>query len=82
MELARRYLLINHGVIFDSIPMAYDIFKLKSVRKVSDNSLIRMDAHSNGSRVRWVGSLLWKVGRGCCLLRITGRACGCGSPLR
>ena len=35
VELARRYLVINHRVTFESIPMAYDIFDLKSVR-VSD----------------------------------------------
>ena len=32
VELARRYLIINHGVTFESIPMAYDIFDLKSVK--------------------------------------------------
>ena len=32
VELARRYLIINHGVTFDSIPMAFDIFDLKSVQ--------------------------------------------------
>ena len=32
VELARRYLIINHGVTFESIPMAYDIFDLKNVQ--------------------------------------------------
>ena len=32
VELARRYLVINHGVTFESIPMAYDIFDLKNVK--------------------------------------------------
>ena len=32
VELARRYLVLNYGVTFESIPMAFDIFDLKSVK--------------------------------------------------
>ena len=62
VELARRYLLVNHGVVFDSIPMAYDIMDLKSVRRVSDGKLFKMEARVNGSKdLPVVGSLLlWK----------------------
>lgn len=62
VEFARRYLVANRGVVFDSIPMAYDIFHLKSVRRVGDGSdglLQRMAAHPNGSATPpEVGSLL------------------------
>ena len=34
VELARRYLIVNHGVTFDSIPMAFNIFDLTSVQSV------------------------------------------------
>jgi glutathionylspermidine amidase/synthetase len=62
VELARRYLVANRGVVFDSIPMAYDIFNLKSVRRVGDGSdglLQRFAASPNGSATPpEVGSLL------------------------
>ena len=62
VELARRYLLLTSGVVFDSIPMAYDIFDLKSIRRVSDGKLFKMTAHVNGGKMHpIVGSLLiWK----------------------
>jgi glutathionylspermidine amidase/synthetase len=62
VELARRYLLINHGVVFESIPMAYDIFNLRTVKRVVDDELFAMTAHENGSTVKPVkGSMLiWK----------------------
>ena len=62
VELARRYLIVNHGVTFESIPMAYDIFQLKFVKRVEDGSLVPMTSHENGSTVRPVkGSMLiWK----------------------
>lgn len=59
VELARRYLLINHGVVFESITMAYQIFQLQYVRRVSDHVRVPMSAHPNGSRDPPVkGSLL------------------------
>jgi glutathionylspermidine amidase/synthetase len=48
VELGRRYLLVNHGVVFDNVPMAYDIFRLKHVRRVSDGQMVSMHAHVNG----------------------------------
>jgi glutathionylspermidine amidase/synthetase len=62
VELARRYLLINHGVVFESIPMAYDIFNLRTIKRVVDDELFAMTAHENGSSVQPVkGSMLiWK----------------------
>ncbi|KAF0701394.1 Aste57867_8096 [Aphanomyces stellatus] len=48
VELGRRYLLLNHGVIYDNIAMAYDIFRLKTVRRVADGQLVPMSANANG----------------------------------
>ena len=62
VELARRYLLDNYGVVFDSIPMAYDIFHLKYVRRVADNELFVMTSHPNGSKEppRKGSMLIWE----------------------
>ncbi|KAI8800986.1 bifunctional glutathionylspermidine amidase/glutathionylspermidine synthetase [Cladochytrium replicatum] len=51
VELARRYLLLNRGITFDSIPMAYDIFRLKTVTRVSDGQKFPMIAHTNGDSI-------------------------------
>jgi glutathionylspermidine amidase/synthetase len=48
VELARRYLLLTSRVVFDSIPMAYDIFNLKCVRNVDSNELVRLASYKNG----------------------------------
>ncbi|CAK4457548.1 unnamed protein product [Aphanomyces euteiches] len=48
VELARRYLLVNYGVVFDNIAMAYDIFRLRTVTRVADDQLICMHAYPNG----------------------------------
>ncbi|OQS00678.1 bifunctional glutathionylspermidine amidase/glutathionylspermidine synthetase [Achlya hypogyna] len=48
VELGRRYLLVNYGVVYDNIAMAYDIFRLKYVRRVSDNALFPLRPHTNG----------------------------------
>ena len=60
MELARRYLVINHDVTFDSIPMAYDIFGLRHVQRVSDGARFHWHARRNGESAEAprVGSLL------------------------
>ncbi|KAF0686384.1 Aste57867_21828 [Aphanomyces stellatus] len=49
VELGRRYLLVNHGVVFDNIAMAYDIFRLKTVTRVADGALLPLQAHVNGT---------------------------------
>lgn len=48
VELARRYLVVNYAVTFDSIPMAYDIFNLKHVRSIKDEKKRAMKANTNG----------------------------------
>jgi len=49
VELARRYWLVNFGVVFDSIPMAFDIFNLKTALVVATNRSIPLYHHANGS---------------------------------
>jgi glutathionylspermidine amidase/synthetase len=50
VELARRYLYLNHGYIFDDIAMAYDIFRLRSVRLIRDDSTLPLKSFRNGSK--------------------------------
>ncbi|MFV0478813.1 MAG: bifunctional glutathionylspermidine amidase/synthase [Parahaliea sp.] len=64
VEFARRWLYINYGYIFDDVAMAYDIFDLRSVRNVQKNSLLPLQAFTNGcQRSPEPGCLLiWKEG--------------------
>jgi glutathionylspermidine amidase/synthetase len=50
VELARRWLYLNRGYIFDDIAMAYDIFRLRHVRVVKDGSLLPLQSFANGSK--------------------------------
>lgn len=50
VELARRWMYVNHGYIFDDIAMAYDIFQLRSVRVVANDSRLPLKSFRNGSR--------------------------------
>ena len=49
VELARRWLYLNHGYVFDDVPMAYDIFRLRSVRVVKSGARLPLHAFHNGS---------------------------------
>lgn len=49
VELARRWLYLNRGYIFDGVGMAYDIFQLRSVRVVKDNRLLPLHSFANGA---------------------------------
>lgn len=49
VELARRWLYVNHGYVFDDVAMAYDIFRLDSVRVVKDGTRLPLRAFRNGS---------------------------------
>jgi glutathionylspermidine amidase/synthetase len=64
VEFARRWMYINHGYIFDDVGMAYDIFDLRYVRDIKNNTLLPLQAFTNGSRRHPVsGSLLiWQEG--------------------
>jgi glutathionylspermidine amidase/synthetase len=49
VEFARRWLYRNYGYVFDDIAMAYDIFRLATVRLVRDNKLLPLRSFKNGS---------------------------------
>ena len=61
VEFARRWLYVNHGYVFDDVAMAYDIFKVRSVRTVADGKELPLNAFRNGSRRRPEpgGLLIW-----------------------
>ncbi len=64
VEFARRWLYINKGFIFNDIAMAYDIFQLTTVRKISNSEILPFYSFSNGSlRAPIPGALLiWDEG--------------------
>ena len=64
VEFARRWLYINKGYIFDDVAMAYEIFKLRSVRSTSSHKMLPIHAFKNGSlRHPEAGCLLiWEEG--------------------
>ncbi|WP_166425257.1 glutathionylspermidine synthase family protein [Paraglaciecola sp. 20A4] len=64
VEFARRWLYINLGHIFNDVSMAYEIFKLRSIRDVVNNVELPLNAFANGSLRRpEVGSMLiWDEG--------------------
>ncbi|MGD1878878.1 MAG: bifunctional glutathionylspermidine amidase/synthase [Kiloniellaceae bacterium] len=64
VELARRWLYVNRGYVFDDIAMAYDIFRLRDVKVVADGNRLPLKSFRNGARrPPEVGSLLiWNEG--------------------
>jgi glutathionylspermidine amidase/synthetase len=50
VEFARRWMYQNDGYIFDDVAMAYEIFNLRSVRKIASNTRLPLQAFSNGSK--------------------------------
>lgn len=64
VEFARRWMYVNHGYIFDDVAMAYDIFELRTVRNLNDNTLLPLKAFTNGSRRHPEpgAMLIWKEG--------------------
>lgn len=64
VELARRWLYVNRGYVFDDIAMAYDIFQLRDVKVVADGSRLPLRSFRNGAkRPPEPGSLLiWNEG--------------------
>ena len=50
VELARRWMYLNKGYVFDDIAMAYDIFRLRNVRVVADDTLLPLHSFRNGAR--------------------------------
>ena len=64
VELARRWLYLNTGCVFADVAMAYDIFRLRSLRHVASNKVLPLYAFTNGGpRPPEVGGLLvWDEG--------------------
>ncbi len=65
VEFARRWLYLNYGWVFDNVPMAYDIFELRTIRCVSaNNDLLPLRSFRNGSfrRPEPGSMLIWKEG--------------------
>lgn len=64
VEFARRWLYLNHGWVFDNVPMAYDIFHLRTLRSIHDQALLPLRSFRNGaSRHPEPGCLLiWQDG--------------------
>ncbi len=50
VELARRWMYLNKGYIFDDIAMAYDIFRLRNVRVVADGRSLPLKSFRNGAK--------------------------------
>ncbi len=49
VEFARRWLYVNHGMIFNDVAMAYEIFNLRYIRDVKNNTELPLNAFANGS---------------------------------
>lgn len=49
VELARRWMYLNCGYVFDDIAMAYDIFRLRSVKMLESGKRLPLNAFHNGS---------------------------------
>ncbi|TDQ59777.1 glutathionylspermidine amidase/synthetase [Mesocricetibacter intestinalis] len=64
VEFARRYLYLNHGMVFTDVGMAYEIFSLRFLRQVVNDALLPLQAFANGSKRAPVpGALLiWQEG--------------------
>ncbi|CAK4690292.1 hypothetical protein AeMF1_002477 [Aphanomyces euteiches] len=66
VELARRYLVIHHGILFDCIPTAHNMFTAAVFRQVATGTPVPAASIPHGSTTRpQKGSLLvWKaIGR-------------------
>jgi len=50
VEFARRWLYQTRGQVFGDVAMAYDIFRLRSVRVVGDDSLLPLRSFRNGAK--------------------------------
>ncbi|MBU2648231.1 bifunctional glutathionylspermidine amidase/synthase [bacterium] len=50
VEFARRWLYLNKGYIFEDVPMAYDIFRLRRVHVIADGTELPLYSFKNGSR--------------------------------
>lgn len=62
VEFARRFLYLNYGVVFTDVGNAYEIFALRFLRQVINDSILPLQAFANGcQRMPTAGALLiWK----------------------
>ncbi|KAG9403596.1 hypothetical protein AC1031_006237 [Aphanomyces cochlioides] len=58
VELARRYLLVTQGVVFESVDDVVGIFSLREVINVTTNKRLPLDVYPQGSPVPPKGSLV------------------------
>ena len=59
VEFARRYLIINYNITFDSVENAYNIFDLSYFISLKNNMIIPIRKYINGSSISpHIGSLL------------------------
>jgi glutathionylspermidine amidase/synthetase len=52
VEFVRRWLFLKKQYVFDDVSMAYDIFRLRDVKKLSDNRRLPLHSFKNGARRR------------------------------
>lgn len=64
VELARRWMYLTCGYVFDDVAMAYDIFRLREVRVLADGSRLPLRSFRNGClRAPEPGALMiWNEG--------------------
>lgn len=64
VELARRWMYLNHGYTFPDIAMAYDIFRIRFVNMIADGTQLPLHSFRNGCKRPPVpGALLiWNEG--------------------
>ena len=59
VEYARRWLLVNKGVVYGDVDVAADIWGLDSVTRVKDKTAFKMSTYANGDKsIPAVGDLL------------------------
>lgn len=64
VEFVRRFLYLNHGVVFTDVGMAHEIFSLRFLRQVINEAILPLQAFANGSKkIPQAGALLiWDDG--------------------
>ncbi|KDO26511.1 hypothetical protein SPRG_07914 [Saprolegnia parasitica CBS 223.65] len=63
VELARRYLYINYGVIFGDVDYAFQIYDLPAFERVATKAAVAVTKHSNGAATppRLGSLLIWSA---------------------
>jgi CHAP domain len=58
VEFVRRYLIVRHGITFQDVPNAYDIYSLRQFLQVESGNPVSVQAYENGSKRPTPDSLL------------------------